>query len=129
MKIFSPFVAVDVFVVITVVVVVVAVVVTAVVLVIVVVLFASAVVLVIVVVLLASVVVLVIVVVLLEDDFHFHVVIIRIISVSGLRHVTGSWTKIHLKLSSGEICVANFIPPANGVGLGSYFCVKYLISA
>ena len=27
------------------------------------------------------------------------------------------------KLSRGEICVKNFIPPANGASLGSYFCV------
>ena len=30
------------------------------------------------------------------------------------------------KLSRGEICVANSIPPSNGVSLGSYFCVKNL---
>ena len=29
-----------------------------------------------------------------------------------------------MKLSRGEICVANFIPPANGVSQGSYL-VKY----
>ena len=28
--------------------------------------------------------------------------------------------KQHLKLSSGRTCVANFIPPVNGVSLGSY---------
>ena len=33
------------------------------------------------------------------------------------------------KLSRGEICVANLIPPANGASLGSYFCVKNLDSA
>ena len=32
------------------------------------------------------------------------------------------------KLSRGEICVENFIPPANGASLGSYFCVKNLTS-
>ena len=26
------------------------------------------------------------------------------------------------KLSRGEICVANFIPPANGASLGRFFC-------
>ena len=26
------------------------------------------------------------------------------------------------KLSKGEICVANFIPPVNGASLGSFFC-------
>ena len=26
------------------------------------------------------------------------------------------------KLSRGEICVANFIPPANGASLGSFLC-------
>ena len=29
------------------------------------------------------------------------------------------------KLSRGEICVANFIPPVNGVSLGSYLVKKY----
>ena len=29
-----------------------------------------------------------------------------------------------LNICSGEICVANFIPPANVARLGSYFCVK-----
>ena len=33
------------------------------------------------------------------------------------------------KLSRGEICVTNFMPPANGASLGSYFCVKNLIIA
>ena len=33
------------------------------------------------------------------------------------------------KLSRGEICVANFIPPANGSSLGSYFRGKNLTSA
>ena len=33
------------------------------------------------------------------------------------------------KLSRGEICVANLIPPANGASLGSDFCVKNLTSA
>ena len=33
------------------------------------------------------------------------------------------------KLSRGKICVANFIPPANGARLGSYFCVKSLTLA
>ena len=28
------------------------------------------------------------------------------------------------KSSRGEICVANFIPPVNGVSLGSYFDLK-----
>ena len=28
------------------------------------------------------------------------------------------------KLSRGEICLTNFIPPANGASLGSYFCVQ-----
>ena len=27
-------------------------------------------------------------------------------------------------ISRGEICVANFIPPANGVSLGSFFVFK-----
>ena len=30
----------------------------------------------------------------------------------------------NLKLSRGEICVANFIPPANGVSQGNYFLPK-----
>ena len=34
-----------------------------------------------------------------------------------------------IKLSRGEICVPNFIPPANGASLGSYFCVKNWTSA
>ena len=29
-----------------------------------------------------------------------------------------------LELSGGEICVANFIPPANGASLGSYLAKK-----
>ena len=33
------------------------------------------------------------------------------------------------QLSKGEICVANFILPANGASPGSYFCVKNLTSA
>ena len=37
--------------------------------------------------------------------------------------------KIIYKLGKGEICVANFIPPANSANLGSYFCVKNLTSA
>ena len=28
-------------------------------------------------------------------------------------------------LSRGEICVANFIPPANGASLGSFLCSKF----
>ena len=28
------------------------------------------------------------------------------------------------KSSRGEICVANYIPPANGASLGSYFDIK-----
>ena len=35
----------------------------------------------------------------------------------------------NLKLSGGEICVANFIPPANSASLCSHFCVKNLTSA
>ena len=30
------------------------------------------------------------------------------------------------KLSGGEICVANFIPPANGESQGNYFLTKKL---
>ena len=29
------------------------------------------------------------------------------------------------KLSRGEICVKNFIPPANGASLGSFLCSKF----
>ena len=29
-----------------------------------------------------------------------------------------------IKLSRGEICVGNFIPPANGASLGNYFQAK-----
>ena len=42
----------------------------------------------------------------------------------------GTWFKLGkecfpIKLSRGEICVANFIPtPANGASLGRFFCVK-----
>ena len=36
--------------------------------------------------------------------------------------------KINLKLSRGEICVANFIPPGNGASLGSFLCSKYIES-
>ena len=34
------------------------------------------------------------------------------------------WIKHKLKLSRGEICVANFIPPANGASQGNYFQAK-----
>ena len=37
--------------------------------------------------------------------------------------------QFEIKLSRGEICVANFIPPANGASLGSYFFVKNLTLA
>ena len=32
-----------------------------------------------------------------------------------------------IKLSRGEICVANFIPPANGASQGNYFLPKNVI--
>ena len=31
---------------------------------------------------------------------------------------------LSLQLSRGEICVANFIPPANGASQGNYFLAK-----
>ena len=31
----------------------------------------------------------------------------------------------NFSLSRGEICAENFIPPANGASLGSYFCVIF----
>ena len=37
---------------------------------------------------------------------------------------TFSWPNFHLKLSRGEICVANFIPPVNGASQGNYFLPK-----
>ena len=36
---------------------------------------------------------------------------------------------LNVKLSRGEICVANLIPPANGASLGIYFKAKNLNSA
>ena len=30
----------------------------------------------------------------------------------------------HFKLSVDEICLANFIPPANGANLGSFLCLR-----
>ena len=35
----------------------------------------------------------------------------------------------NIELGRGEICVANFIAPANGAKLGCYFCVEKLNSA
>ena len=32
---------------------------------------------------------------------------------------------LKLKLSRGEICVVNFIPPENGASLGSFLCSKF----
>ena len=34
------------------------------------------------------------------------------------------YTKKYYELSRGEICVANFIPPANGTSQGNYFLPK-----
>ena len=36
--------------------------------------------------------------------------------------------KLYLQLSRGEICVANFIPPADGARQGNYFLAKNVIS-
>ena len=33
-------------------------------------------------------------------------------------------TQFNKKLSRGEICLANFIPPANGASLGRFFVKK-----
>ena len=33
-----------------------------------------------------------------------------------------NFCRAKIELSRGEICVANFIPPANGVSFGKLFC-------
>ena len=37
--------------------------------------------------------------------------------------------KLNLKSNQGEICLTNFIPPANGASMGSHFCFENLTHA
>ena len=46
----------------------------------------------------------------------------------GLKLKSKNLRDIINKLSRGEICVANFIPPGNGASLGGYFSVVTLKS-